>query len=163
VLPFLFRRLTTVDLRRVALGCALVGIAAIGIYPPWNYALHLEGRFATTWPAPRALIFGPPAPPSASCGVVLAGGRLALEWLVVAALTAAGYLLLPRRRAMAAYDQAQEDAIRKQLIDSHLRNVVRRWRQMATQGGDKEVWAEVADLVEEDLGLAQDPNGTDHG
>jgi len=32
LLPFLFRRLTTVDLRRVALGCALVGIAASSAY-----------------------------------------------------------------------------------------------------------------------------------
>lgn len=185
LLPFLFRRLTTVDLRRVALGCALVGIAALGIYPPWSYTHHLNlagASSAVTRPAPRAFVFSPPEPespvftryryknlgdkdePSASSldGVVLDTSRLAVEWLVVAALGAAGRLLLSRRKGT-TLDQAQEDASRKQLIDSHLRNVVHRWRQMAKQGGEKEVWAEVADLVEEDLRLAQDPNGTDHG
>ena len=154
-----------VDLRRVALGCTLVGIAAVGIYPPWNYIYNRPGAGYTTIPAPRAFIFSPPEPNSKSwlIGVALDTSRLAVEWLVVAALGAAGCLLLPRRKAVTTHDQAQEDAIRKQLIDSYLRNVVLRWRQMAKQEGSKEVWAEVADLVEEDLGLAQDPNGTDHG
>lgn len=163
LLPFLFRRLTTVDLRRVALGCTLVGIAAVGIYPPWNYIHNRAGAGYTTKPAPPAFIFSPPEPDSKSwlIGVALDISRLAVEWLVVAALGAAGCLLLPRRKAVTTHDQAQEVAIRKQLIDSHLRNVVRRWRQMAKQGGEKEVWAEVADLVEEDLRLAQGPHAAD--
>jgi hypothetical protein len=104
---------------RLVPAAAFLAFAVLGLYPPWNYT-HRVGAAATpvTRPAPRAWIFVPPEPAapdlrsagvppgyrfgekdsaSALDGVVLAGGRLIVEWLVVAALGAAGYILARRR------------------------------------------------------------------
>lgn len=90
----------TTNYPRLVLTATFLAFASTGLYPPWNYTHHLPNNSGVvTKPASREWIFSPPRPePKGSYldGVALAGGRLAIEWLIVAALGAAGCVLARR-------------------------------------------------------------------
>lgn len=86
------------DPRRTILVLALVAVAALGAYPPWNYTFHSPSAGQVVKPAPRALLLSPPPPESRFGGVVLDLTRLSTEWLVVAAGAAALALVFSSRK-----------------------------------------------------------------
>lgn len=95
----------TTNYPRLVLTATFLAFASTGLYPPWNYTYRFgEHAASVTRPGPRGWIGAPPEPQSPSGpkytsgrdGVALAGGRLAVEWLVIAALGAAGYVLARR-------------------------------------------------------------------
>jgi Type II secretion system (T2SS), protein E, N-terminal domain len=95
VVPTLYRGARALDPRRQVLALAFVVLAALGLFPPWNFTFQAEHAARSRRPAPRALLFFPPSPRSgASNGVEIDLGRLGIEWLVVGAVASALLIVL---------------------------------------------------------------------
>ena len=89
--PNLYRRARNLEPTGRVLAGALVIVAGLGLFPPWNFTFQTEYAARSVRPAPRALLFFPPSPMrgNASYGVAIDLSRLAIEWLVVGSLASA--------------------------------------------------------------------------
>ena len=74
---------------------ALLVVATLGLYPPWNSAYSPEHSAQLVRAGPHALIFDPPKIGGA---VAIDLSRLVVEWLAVVAIASALLVLLRMRR-----------------------------------------------------------------
>lgn len=86
--------------RKILVIAALLFVAA-GVCPPWIYTVDGQSIHSQR-PAGYALVMAPPAPEQsgAAFGVKLDFSRLAVQWLVLTALTGGALLLAERPRVV---------------------------------------------------------------